>query len=97
MHPPGETLHLTSLGGTALPGAGAGPVLSTLVGGLRLPYLLVTGIGWQDWLHNAPVQVGRQQQPAGGWRVGGGPWRGGRAGGLQCREGTSHACHRPAC
>lgn len=67
VHPPGETLHLASLGVPAVPGTRAAPVLSALIGGLRLPYLLVTGVGWQDWLHNAPVQVGRAGALVPGW------------------------------
>lgn len=70
MHPPGEHLHLEML--SALPPGGA-PTLPRLLwllaAGARLPYMLVTGLGWQDVMYNIPIQVtlqtvkGRSQRP----------------------------------
>ncbi|KAL4424235.1 hypothetical protein ABPG75_001536 [Micractinium tetrahymenae] len=66
MHPPGEHLHLETL--AALPTGGAGaagaphsPTLPRLLwlmaSGAHLPYMLVTGLGWQDVLYNVPIQL----------------------------------------
>ncbi|EFN53589.1 expressed protein [Chlorella variabilis] len=63
VHPPGEGLHLVQMArrGQALGGGAAAPglvgVLWELANGLRLPYMLVTGLGWCDFFFTIPVQL----------------------------------------
>ena len=58
MHPPGEHLHLASLAnatvGAAVP---AWRLLLTLANGMRLPYMILTGLGWGTFAFNIPLQV----------------------------------------
>ncbi len=53
--PPAHSLHLqdAASGGTAATLA----ALWELANGMRLPYIMLTGLGWQDLLYNVPVQV----------------------------------------
>jgi hypothetical protein len=55
LFPPAQTLHLqeaASRGSAATLAA-----LWELANGMRLPYIMLTGLGWQDLLYNVPVQV----------------------------------------
>lgn len=58
MHPPGEHLHLAALAsetvGAAVP---AWRLLLTLANGMRLPYMVLTGLGWGTFAFNIPLQV----------------------------------------
>ncbi|KAL4853153.1 hypothetical protein ACK3TF_005846 [Chlorella vulgaris] len=62
VHPPGEGLHVLRMSGTRqeAPAGGVAATLAALwelANGMRLPYIMLTGLGWQDLLHNMPVQL----------------------------------------
>lgn len=58
-------LHLVALASAPAGSIADAPwhVLAQLASGMRLPYLLVTGLGWQDFMYNAPVQVSAEGFP----------------------------------